>query len=191
MAKSTGEPGVLFHEPNPEEAGLTLAQAAQASPRKPAARKARAATSDKAVGTTPQDRKVRARKIEHEVLSAVISFDTQWRLSLYCKITAYGVKDAVTKAAMGRLGIGLYPRPLRADVIRAAVKDTPFVEGDTTPRISVQMRDPDLMEQIRQDVAGLNSGLGEDDREFTMSSWTADALVAFFNHLRLPSHVSD
>jgi hypothetical protein len=183
-ARSNGEPVVLFHEPDPNEAGLSLAEATKAPGKKSAAQKTTAAK-------TPHERKVRSRKVGYETLSSVISFDTQWRLSLYCAITGYGVKDAVTKAAMGRLGIGLYPKPLRASQINAVIDDVPYVEGDTKPRISVQMRDPDLMEQIKRDIAALNSDLDGDDREVTPSSWTADALVAFFNHLRLPSPVSD
>lgn len=140
---------------------------------------------------TPHDRKARARSITPEVLSAKISSNTQWRLTLYCRITGYGVKDAVTKAAMGRLGIGLYPPPLRKDAIKPAVDEVAFVQHARKPTISVQMRDPDLMRQIRQDVDQLNQGVGDDDDQVTMSSWTSDALDAFFNHLRLPSRVSD
>ncbi|MEV4806833.1 hypothetical protein AB0K18_43135 [Nonomuraea sp. NPDC049421] len=180
------DPMVLFHEPDPTEAGLSLAQATKSPGSTPASR-----TPSAASAKTPHERKKRARKVGHETLSSVISFDTQWRLSLYCAITGYGVKDAVTKAAMGRLGIGLYPKPLRASQINAVIDDVPYVEGDTTPRISVQMRDPDLMDQIRRDIEDLNGDLDDDARQVTMSSWTADALDAFFNHLRLPSRVSD
>lgn len=148
---------VIFHEPDPDKPVLRE----QPKPQR----------------TSEQPEPKRRRVLDPDILSAKLTNNTQWRLTLYCRISGYGVKDAVVKAATGFLGLGPYPTPFRLEVVRSYHGKVPFVAHERRKGISVRL-DPELAERIRRDAA---------DMQESESAWTELALTAFFNHMRLPS----
>lgn len=119
----------------------------------------------------------RRRTIRHVPLSAKLDDDTNWRLTLYCGLTGYGVKDAVMTAANGFLSLGPYPKRLNPKSVREQAEATPFVQHDRRQTISIRV-DPAFLEAIEQDA---------DEMQISESAWVELALKKLFDHVRLPS----